>query len=320
MSDFYNLKVNINKAESTKRLDKALTNILGKFSRSHIKILIENGNVKKNNKIINDPSYIVKEGEIFEVSLVYIRPKKYEPEELKLEIIYEDEDLLVINKKAGMVTHPAPGNENGTLVNALLYYTKNKLSKINNNARPGIVHRLDKNTSGLLISAKNESTYINLVRQLKERLISRKYLALVVGEPISGGKIDEALGRHPRYRTKQAVVKKGKNALTFYKIVEKYRGYSLLEASLSTGRTHQIRVHFSYVGYPVVGDNTYGGKRKFPAGISEMTREKISQFPRQALHASKLQFRHPQTGNKVSLHAPLPRDMSDLISFLKRNV
>ena len=154
MDDFYNLKVNINKVESAKRLDKALTNFLGKFSRSHIKILIENGNVKKNNKIINDPSYIVKEGEIFEVSLVYIRPKKYEPEELNLEIIYEDEDLLIINKKAGMVTHPAPGNENGTLVNALLYYTKNKLSNINNNSRPGIVHRLDKDTSGLMVIAK----------------------------------------------------------------------------------------------------------------------------------------------------------------------
>ncbi|SVB44921.1 uncharacterized protein METZ01_LOCUS197775, partial [marine metagenome] len=179
MSDFYNLKVNINKAESTKRLDKALTNILGKFSRSHIKILIENGNVKKNNKIINDPSYIVKEGEIFEVSLVYIRPKKYEPEELKLEIIYEDEDLLVINKKAGMVTHPAPGNENGTLVNALLYYTKNKLSKINNNSRPGIVHRLDKDTSGLMVVAKNDYTHLSLSEQFKSHTITRKYQALV---------------------------------------------------------------------------------------------------------------------------------------------
>ena len=238
------------------------------------------------------------------------------PEDIDIDIIFEDEDLIVVNKASNLVVHPGAGNKKGTLVNGLLAYNKN-LSFL---PRAGIVHRLDKNTSGLLISAKNESTYINLDRQLKERLISRKYLALVVGEPISGGKIDEALGRHPRYRTKQAVVKKGKNALTFYKIVEKYRGYSLLEASLSTGRTHQIRVHFSYLGYPIVGDNTYGGKRKFPAGISEMTREKISQFPRQALHASKLQFRHPQTGNKVSLHAPLPRDMSDLISFLKRNV
>ena len=297
------------------RLDIVIAKEYPEYSRTHIKRWIEKGFLTLNGKQVK-PRTKIMGNEIVEIRAEEEELIKDLPENMDIDIIFEDEDLIVVNKASNLVVHPGAGNKKGTLVNGLLAYNKN-LSFL---PRAGIVHRLDKNTSGLLISAKNESTYINLVRQLKERLISRKYLALVVGEPISGGKIDEALGRHPRYRTKQAVVKKGKNALTFYKIVEKYRGYSLLEASLSTGRTHQIRVHFSYLGYPIVGDNTYGGKRKFPAGISEITREKISQFPRQALHASKLQFRHPQTGNKVSLHAPLPRDMSDLISFLKRNV
>ena len=297
------------------RLDIVIAKEYPEYSRTHIKRWIEKGFLTLNGKQVK-PRTKIMGNEIVEIRAEEEELIKDLPEDIDIDIIFEDKDLIVVNKASNLVVHPGAGNKKGTLVNGLLAYNKN-LSFL---PRAGIVHRLDKNTSGLLISAKNESTYINLVRQLKERLISRKYLALVVGEPISGGKIDEALGRHPRYRTKQAVVKKGKNALTFYKIVEKYRGYSLLEASLSTGRTHQIRVHFSYLGYPIVGDNTYGGKRKFPAGISEMTREKISQFPRQALHASKLQFRHPQTGNKISLHAPLPRDMSDLISFLKRNV
>tara|TARA_B100000949_G_C14226747_1_gene427085 strand:- start:307 stop:1254 length:948 start_codon:yes stop_codon:yes gene_type:complete len=297
------------------RLDIVIAKEYPEYSRTHIKRWIEKGFLTLNGKQVK-PRTKIMGNEIVEIRAEEEELIKDLPEDIDIDIIFEDEDLIVVNKASNLVVHPGAGNKKGTLVNGLLAYNKN-LSFL---PRAGIVHRLDKNTSGLLISAKNESTYINLVRQLKERLISRKYLALVVGEPISGGKIDEPLGRHPRFRTKQAVVKKGKNALTFYKIVEKYRGYSLLEASLSTGRTHQIRVHFAYLGYPIVGDNTYGGKRKFPAGISEMTREKISQFPRQALHASKLQFRHPQTGNKVSLHAPLPRDMSDLISFLKRNV
>ena len=297
------------------RLDIVIAKEYPEYSRTHIKKWIEKGFLTLDGKQVK-PRTKIMGNEIVEIRAEEEELIKDLPEDIDIDIIFEDEDLIVVNKASNLVVHPGAGNKKGTLVNGLLAHNRN-LSFL---PRAGIVHRLDKNTSGLLISAKNESTYINLVRQLKERLISRKYLALVVGEPISGGKIDAALGRHPRYRTKQAVVKKGKNALTFYKIVEKYQGYSLLEASLSTGRTHQIRVHFAYLGYPIVGDNTYGGKRKFPAGISEITREKISQFPRQALHASKLQFRHPQTGDKVSLHAPLPKDMSDLISFLKRNV
>ena len=320
MSDFYNLKVNINKAESTKRLDKALTNILGKFSRSHIKILIENGNVKKNNKIINDPSYIVKEGEIFEVSLVYIRPIKYEPEEIKLEIIYEDEDLLVINKKAGMVTHPAPGNENGTLVNALLYYTKNKLSKINNNSRPGIVHRLDKDTSGLMIVAKNDYTHLSLSEQFKLHTITRKYQALVWGIP-NNQLIEGYIERHKINRKKMNLNKNGKGKYSKTEIILKknYQIASLIECILFTGRTHQVRLHLTSINSPLVGDKTYGKSRVNQFGKNKDTFNKfmiLKNFKRQALHAVHLGFIHPKQDKKMEFNSKLPEDITNLLDLL----
>ncbi len=320
MSDFYNLKVNINKAESTKRLDKALTNILGKFSRSHIKILIENGNVKKNNKIINDPSYIVKEGEIFEVSLVYIRPKKYEPEELKLEIIYEDEYLLVINKKAGMVTHPAPGNENGTLVNALLYYTKNKLSNINNNSRPGIVHRLDKDTSGLMVIAKNDSTHLRLSEQFKLHTITRKYQALVWGIP-NNQLIEGYIERHKINRKKMNLNKNGKGKYSKTEIILKknYQIASLIECILFTGRTHQIRLHLTSINSPLVGDKTYGKSKVNQFGKNKDTFNKfmiLKNFQRQALHAVHLGFIHPKQNKKMEFNSKLPEDITNLLDLL----
>ena len=320
MSDFYNLKININKGESTKRLDKALTNFLGKFSRSHIKILIENGNVKKNNKIINDPSYIVKEGEIFEVSLVYIRPKKYEPEELNLEIIYEDEDLLVINKKAGMVTHPAPGNENGTLVNALLYYTKNKLSNINNNSRPGIVHRLDKDTSGLMVVAKNDCTHLSLSEQFKLHTITRKYQALVWGIP-NNQLIEGYIERHKINRKKMNLNKNGKGKYSKTEIILKknYEIASLVECILFTGRTHQVRLHLTSINSPLVGDQTYGKSKVNQFGKNKDTFNKfmiLKNFNRQALHAVHLGFIHPKQGKKMEFNSKLPEDITNLLNLL----
>ena len=320
MSDFYNLKVNINKAESTKRLDKALTNFLGKFSRSHIKILIENGNVKKNNKIINDPSYIVKEGEIFEVSLVYIRPKKYEPEELNLEIIYEDEDLLIINKKAGMVTHPAPGNENGTLVNALLYYTKNKLSNINNNSRPGIVHRLDKDTSGLMVIAKNDYAHLGLSEQFKLHTITRKYQALVWGIP-NNQLIEGYIERHKINRKKMNLNKNGKGKYSKTEIILKknYQIASLIECILFTGRTHQVRLHLTSINSPLVGDKTYGKSKVNQFGNNKDTFNKfmiLKNFNRQALHAVHLGFIHPKQDKKMEFNSKLPEDITNLLNLL----
>ena len=320
MSDFYNLKVNINKAQSTKRLDKALTNILDKFSRSHIKILIENGNVKKNNKIINESSYIVKEGEIFEVSLVYNRPNKYDPEELNLEIIYEDEDLLVINKQAGMVTHPAPGNETGTLVNALLYYTKNKLSNINKESRPGIVHRLDKDTSGLMVIAKNNYTHLNLSEQFKSHTITRKYWALVWGIP-NNQMIEGYIERHKINRKKMSLNKNGKGKYSKTEIVLKknYQVASLVECTLFTGRTHQVRLHLTSINSPLVGDKIYGKNKVNQFGKNKDTFNKfmiLKNFNRQALHAVHLGFIHPKQGKKMVFNSKLPEDITNLLSLL----
>ena len=320
MSDFYNLKVNINKAQSTKRLDKALTNILDKFSRSHIKILIENGNVKKNNKIINESSYIVKEGEIFEVSLVYNRPNKYDPEELNLEIIYEDEDLLVINKQAGMVTHPAPGNETGTLVNALLYYIKNKLSNINKESRPGIVHRLDKDTSGLMVIAKNNYTHLNLSEQFKSHTITRKYWALVWGIP-NNQMIEGYIERHKINRKKMSLNKNGKGKYSKTEIVLKknYQVASLVECTLFTGRTHQVRLHLTSINSPLVGDKIYGKNKVNQFGKNKDTFNKfmiLKNFNRQALHAVHLGFIHPKQGKKMVFNSKLPEDITNLLSLL----
>jgi len=320
MSEFYNLKVNINKAQSTKRLDKALTNILGKFSRTYIKILIENGNVKKNNKIINEPSYLVKEGEIFKVSLIYNRPKKYDPEELKLEITYEDEDLLVINKQTGIVTHPAPGNESGTLVNALLYYTKNKLSKINNDFRPGIVHRLDKDTSGLMVVAKNDYTHLNLSEQFKSHTITRKYQALVWGVP-NNQLIEGYIERHKINRKKMSLNKNGKGKFSKTEIVLKknYQIASLIECILFTGRTHQVRLHLTSINSPLVGDKTYGKNKVNQFGKNKDTFNKfmiLKNFGRHALHAVHLSFIHPKQNKKMEFNSKLPEDITNLLDLL----
>jgi len=183
--------------------------------------------------------------------------------------------------------------------------------------RAGIVHRLDKDTSGIMVVARNESSYLHLVSQLKEREVNRHYLAIVVGEPLSGSTINEPIGRHPRQRTKQSVRDTGKEAITNFKVQEKLGGYSLLNVSLETGRTHQIRVHLAFINFPILGDSVYGGRRKFAAGTSETAKKEILKFPRQALHAEKLEFIHPASGKKVNYSAKIPKDLKELIEFLK---
>ena len=223
--------------------------------------------------------------------------------------------MLVVNKASGLVVHPGAGNPSGTLVNGLLNFDSN-LSYL---PRAGIVHRLDKDTSGLMVVSRNEKTYLNLIDQLKERTVTRKYTALVVGEPSLSGVIDKPIGRHPKVRTKQAVVSSGKEAISRFKKVKSLRGYSLVEVLLETGRTHQIRVHLSYLGFPIVGDNTYGGRRKYVKGTSENLRNKINQFKRQALHASSLTFIHPSTKEVSSFDSELPDDIKQLIRVLKED-
>ena len=310
-------KISISKKLSSNhsglRIDVLIAKEYPQYSRTHIKRWIEKGWLTLDGNTVR-PSTKVKGNEIVKIKAEKEELTKDSPEKIPLDIIFEDKDLIILDKPSNLVVHPGAGNKTGTLVNGLLGYNEDLVSL----PRAGIVHRLDKNTSGLLITAKNEITYLDLVKQIQQRSVIKKYLALVVGEPISGGRINTNIGRHPKFRTKQAVVEKGKEAITSYKIVKKYKGYSLLKVSILTGRTHQIRVHFSHMGYPIVGDKTYGGKSKYPKGISPLLREKIDRFPRQALHASELEFIHPRTKKKVNFKISLPKDILELITFLKR--
>ena len=308
------LTLNVKAEQIGQRVDVVIAEAFKEFSRSHLQKLIKEGAVKVNGKEIK-PKLILQGGELIEILAKEAPKLKDKAENIDLEIIYEDQDLLVVNKASGLVVHPGAGNPSGTLVNGLLNFDSN-LSYL---PRAGIVHRLDKDTSGLMVVSRNEKTYLNLIDQLKERAITRKYTALVVGEPSLSGVIDKPIGRHPKVRTKQAVVSSGKEAISRFKKVKSLRGYSLVEVLLETGRTHQIRVHLSYLGFPIVGDNTYGGRRKYVKGTSENLRSKINQFKRQALHASSLTFIHPSTKEVLTFDSELPDDMKQLIRALKED-
>ena len=308
------LTLNVKTEQIGQRVDVVIAEAFKEFSRSHLQKLIKEGAVKVNGKKIK-PKLILQGGELIEILAKEAPKLKDKAENIDLEIIYEDQDLLVVNKASGLVVHPGAGNPSGTLVNGLLNFDSN-LSYL---PRAGIVHRLDKDTSGLMVVSRNEKTYLNLIDQLKERTVTRKYTALVVGEPSLSGVIDKPIGRHPKVRTKQAVVSSGKEAISRFKRVKSLKGYSLVEVLLETGRTHQIRVHLSYLGFPIVGDNTYGGRRKYVKGTSENLRNKINQFKRQALHASSLTFIHPSTKEVSTFDSELPVDMKQLIRALKED-
>ena len=308
------LTLNVKTEQIGQRVDVVIAEAFKEFSRSHLQKLIKEGAVKVNGKKIK-PKLILQGGELIEILAKEAPKLKDKAENIDLEIIYEDQDLLVVNKASGLVVHPGAGNPSGTLVNGLLNFDLS-LSYL---PRAGIVHRLDKDTSGLMVVSRNEKTYLNLIDQLKERTVTRKYTALVVGEPSLSGVIDKPIGRHPKVRTKQAVVSSGKEAISRFKRVKSLKGYSLVEVLLETGRTHQIRVHLSYLGFPIVGDNTYGGRRKYVKGTSENLRNKINQFKRQALHASSLTFIHPSTKEASTFDSELPDDMKQLIRALKED-
>lgn len=308
------LTLNVKAAHKGRRVDKVISEAFKEFSRSHLQNLIKEGAVKVNGKEVK-PKYALLGNELIEILAKELPQLQDKPEDMDLEIIYEDKDLLILNKPSGLVVHPGAGNSSGTLVNGLINFD----SELVYLPRAGMVHRLDKNTSGLLMVSRNEKTYLNLINQLKERTVSRKYTALVVGQPSKSGIIDKPISRHPKVRTKQAVVKSGKKAITRFKTFKNLNGYSLIEASLETGRTHQIRVHLSYLGFPIVGDSLYGGRRKYAKGTSENLKNKINKFKRQALHASSLTFNHPSTKENLTFESKLPEDMVNLISSLKDN-
>ncbi len=285
------------------RADVFLAAKLG-VSRSNMQKLLEDGRVKRGEKIIK-ANYKVRAGEMFVVDIPEPEPIEAVPENIPLDIIYEDDDVVVLNKARGMVVHPAPGNYTGTLVNALLYHCSN-LSGINSAIRPGIVHRLDKDTSGIMIVAKNDAAHISLSQQIQSKTAVRTYLAVVRGNiKTDSGTIETQIARDKNDRKKMAVVKEGgRDAITDYEVLERFGKYTLVRCKLRTGRTHQIRVHMEYLGYPLVGDPKYS-PMKTPFGIKG-----------QALHSHTLEFTHPRTGERMKFEAPLPEDMHKIITRL----
>jgi 23S rRNA pseudouridine1911/1915/1917 synthase len=235
------------------------------------------------------------------------------PQDIPLDIRYQDDQLLVINKPAGLVVHPAAGNPDGTLQNALLHYDPALASL----PRAGIVHRLDKDTSGLMVVARSLAAHKSLVEQLQARSVHREYLALVQGQVTAGGSVDAPVGRHPRDRLRMAVVPSGKPALTHYRVLERFPAHTLLLVRLETGRTHQIRVHMASIHHPLVGDPLYGGRARVPRGASDGLRDALSDFRRQALHARRLELRHPATGEAVAWEAEMPADFAGLLDALR---
>lgn len=292
-----------------RRLDLYLAEQAFDLSRNRVQKLIETGLVLVNRKPCSDKNYRLQSGDQISVTIPMPEKAAIEPEEIRLDIIYEDEDLLVINKPRGMVVHPAPGHARGTLVNALLNHCRD-LSGIGGVMRPGIVHRLDKDTSGLLIVAKNDLAHKSLSAQLKEKKLGREYLALVNGRVKPEiGRIEAPIGRHPRHRKKMAVVSGGRAAVTRYRVLKYYHCYSLLQLKLETGRTHQIRVHLAHLGYPVVGDTAYakGSPGDLPPELS---------MP-QALHARRISLTHPRSGEKMEFSTPLPDEFKKTLVWLK---
>ena len=296
------------------RLDRALAATVPSLSRERLKVLTKSGALTRDGKAVRDPAIKVKGDERFTLAIPAPEPAHNEPQEIPLPIVYEDEHLLVVDKPAGLVVHPAAGNRDGTLVNALLHHCGDSLSGIGGVARPGIVHRIDKDTSGLLVIAKHDKAHEGLAKQFADHSIDRRYLAIVSGVPRQAeGSIDAPLARSPQNRKKIAIVSagKGKRAVTHWKRLELLNDAALVECRLETGRTHQVRVHMASIGHPLVGDPVYGrGKTVHRKLLNQLD------FKRQALHAAHLGFIHPVTKGRLSFDSALPSDMQELFTAL----
>ncbi|EIJ71863.1 23S rRNA pseudouridine(1911/1915/1917) synthase RluD [Pasteurella bettyae] len=295
------------------RLDQTLAELFPDYSRSRLKTWIEEDLVSVNGKIINVPREKMFGGEQIEITVEIEDETRFEPQNLPLNIVYEDDDILVINKPKDFVVHPGAGNPNGTVLNALLYH----YPQIAEVPRAGIVHRLDKDTTGLMVVAKTIPAQTQLVRALQKRKITREYEAIAFGIMTKGGTVDEPMARHPTKRTLMAVHPMGKPAITHYRIMEHFRNYTRLRLRLETGRTHQIRVHMAHIAHPLLGDQTYGGRPRPPKNASEEFMTVMRNFQRQALHAVMLRLEHPITGELMEWHAPLPDDFVELVNALK---
>ena len=303
-------KVELTVAEemSGKRLDSVLAGMMPEYSRSFIQKLFENGSITVGGDPCSEKKRKAAAGDIVEITIPQPERLEVEAEDIPLDIVYEDDELLVVDKPAGMVVHPAPGNHSGTLVNALMYHCGDALSSINGVIRPGIVHRIDKDTSGLLMVAKTDRAHNALSAQLAEHSITRRYKAIVYSNiKEDEGTVDKPIGRDPGNRLRNAVVyTNSKNAVTHYRVLERFGGFTLVEAVLETGRTHQIRVHMAYIRHPLLGDTLYGpAKNRYGA-------------KRQMLHAGVLGFVHPITGEYMEFNSPLPQDFEDVLAKLRK--
>ncbi|MCE8038785.1 23S rRNA pseudouridine(1911/1915/1917) synthase RluD [Halomonas sp. MCCC 1A11062] len=296
------------------RLDQAAAELFADHSRERLKGWIKAGALTVDGRP-GKPKDKMAGGEWLELVATLEEETRFEAEDIPLDIVHEDDEVLIIDKPAGLVVHPAAGNPDGTLLNALLHHCPG-LAAV---PRAGIVHRLDKDTTGLMVVAKTLAAQTALVEQLQARTMSREYDAVCVGVMTSGGTVDAPIGRHPKDRKRQAVHPSGKPAVTHYRVVERFRTHTHVRCRLETGRTHQIRVHLAHRRFPLVGDPVYGGRLKLPAAASEGLKTLLREFPRQALHARKLAFLHPASGETVEFRAPLPDDLLLLIDYLRND-
>ena len=308
------LSLNIPADHSGQRLDQALAALLPDYSRSRLKTWIESGAVQVDGQA-RRPKDKVFGGEAIEVNAILEQAVAAEPQSIPVDLVHEDKHVFVVNKPAGLVVHPGAGNPDRTLQNALLALDP-RLAEL---PRAGIVHRLDKETSGLLVIARTLKAHTALVRMLEERVIHREYEAICKGVMTAGGTVDAPIDRHPAERVKMAVRQGGRESVTHYRVIKRYRANTHVRVQLETGRTHQIRVHLSHIGYPIVGDRVYGGRLGMPKGATEELQVALREFPRQALHAARLKFEHPVTGRAIECTAPLPDDMVQLLGVLARD-
>ena len=307
---------NITEEFAGKRLDVTLAVLFPDYSRSRLKIWIEQGQVLVNGEVAKPKRKLLGDEELQLTVQVIDSEIECQAENIPLSVVYQDEAIIVVNKPAGLVVHPAAGHYSGTLQNALLHFDES-LAAV---PRAGIVHRLDKDTSGLMVVARNLKAHKFLVEKIQRHDVVRQYQAVVHGVMTGGGMVDQPIGRHPRDRIKMAVRENGREAVTHYRLLEKFREHSHVKVQLETGRTHQIRVHMSYLRHSIVGDPVYAGRQRIPAGAELELIEFLQGFKRQALHAWKLRFSHPDHGESVSYEAPLPEDMQQLIHLLQQDI
>ncbi len=300
-------------AAAGRRFDAVLAELFPEFSRSKLSEWIKSGNARLDGRDDVRGRDPVRGGEVATLDVILEAQIDAQPEDIPFDVLYEDADVIVLDKPAGLVVHPGAGNPTGTLVNALLF----RDASLATLPRAGIVHRLDKDTSGVMVVARTLPAHTALVAQLSARDVHRQYLAIVVGALVSGGTANAAIERHPRDRLKMAVREDGRDAITHYRLRERFRAHTALECRLETGRTHQIRVHMAHIKYPIIGDPLYGGPLKLPKGASEELIAALRGFKRQALHAEVLEFTHPTSGKVVSVRAPLPADMQHLLVALR---